>query len=229
MIKITSDPKIYSLGQSQTPVIVIDEFAESLSALRQIAQNHTHFSPAAGGYPGLRAPLPSAYSRQLIQVVTPLIKSVYALPEQAEGRCCHALFSLVTHAPQALTLLQRLPHFDTVLPHYFAIMHYLGEGDFGGTGFFCHRATAIERVTEENKRILIDSLRREIEKSAPPARYVTGPDERFAMLDSVGYRANRLLIYPGNLLHSGLIHADRDICPDAVKGRLTANIFINFS
>lgn len=229
MINIKQQPEVRIVGASQTPVIVVDNVCEHLDVLRRTAQEYAQFSPASGGYPGVRASLPAPYSRQLVTVLEPLIKSVYGLPASMKGRCCHQLFSLVTTAPENLTVLQRLPHFDTVLPDYFAIMHYLGEGDFGGTGFFCHRSTAIERVTEENKACFIDRVRHEVSQSLPSARYVAGSDDKFTMVDSVEYKTNRLLVYPGNFLHSGLIDAARDISACPLTGRLTANIFIDFT
>ncbi|MGY0650046.1 MAG: DUF6445 family protein, partial [Paraglaciecola chathamensis] len=62
----------------------------------------------------------------------------------------------------------------------------------------------------------------------PKMRYITESTEQFTLYDQVDYRPNRLVIYPGNLLHSGLIIPDRDISADPTEGRLTANIFIEF-
>ena len=48
------------------------------------------------------------------------------------------------------------------------------------------------------------------------------------LIGEVEYRPNRMVIYPGNLLHSGLIQPDRDINDDPASGRLTANLFLYF-
>ncbi|MDO3388492.1 DUF6445 family protein [Gilvimarinus sp. SDUM040013] len=223
------DPKVRLVGNGKTPVIVIDDFSDQIDALRQIANGYAHFSKATGGYPGQRAVLPSAYGGAIYNALESLIKSVYGLPSDNYGRCFHQLFSLVTNAEEDLSLLQRLPHFDTDKSSYFAVMHYLGDGDFGGTGFFRHRSSSIERVTVENKSLLTESVRREIEKSPPAPAYVQGSCDQFDMIDSIDYQMNRLLVYPGNLLHSGLINPARDVSHSVLKGRLTANIFVDFS
>jgi hypothetical protein len=53
-------------------------------------------------------------------------------------------------------------------------------------------------------------------------------DAHFTLYHAVDYRANRLVIYPGSLLHSGLIDPAHDIDDDPETGRLTANIFVDF-
>ena len=66
------------------------------------------------------------------------------------------------------------------------------------------------------------------EHGTPPARYCRGSDAHFELIHQVDYRPDRLLIYPGNLLHSGLIEPDRDLSADPARGRLTANLFLDF-
>lgn len=44
-------------------------------------------------------------------------------------------------------------------------------------------------------------------------------------MGKIDYRPNRLLIYPGTLLHSGLIDAGTDLDTSPLSGRLTVNIF----
>jgi hypothetical protein len=44
----------------------------------------------------------------------------------------------------------------------------------------------------------------------------------------IEYRPNRLVIYPGNLLHSTIVNPQTDIDANPSSGRLTTNIFINF-
>ena len=62
----------------------------------------------------------------------------------------------------------------------------------------------------------------------PAAGYITSSTDHYEIIDEFEYRTNRLVIYPGNLLHSGLVRPDRDINPDPSRGRLTANLFIDF-
>ncbi|MBU2887854.1 hypothetical protein KO507_18970 [Gilvimarinus agarilyticus] len=231
MIKIKQPlvENILLVGQSKTPVIVIDDFGDSLHGLRVVAQDYARFTPAQGGYPGCRAVLPSSYGSAVLSVLQPLIQSVYSLPDTAQGRCYQQFFSLVTKRPSELSTLQRLPHFDSDVSRYFAVMHYLGDGDFGGTGFFRHKASGVERVKPDNRSVFIESVRGELKQSEPAHEYIAGSNDRFEMTASVEYRVNRLMVYPGNLLHSGLINTATDINHCPLTGRLTANIFVDFS
>ena len=44
----------------------------------------------------------------------------------------------------------------------------------------------------------------------------------------IDYRPNRLVVYPGCLLHSGLVNPVIDVDSNPRTGRLTANIFVDF-
>ncbi|MFN6972740.1 MAG: DUF6445 family protein, partial [Rheinheimera sp.] len=63
---------------------------------------------------------------------------------------------------------------------------------------------------------------------APPQRYCVESNGHFELYQQLEYRQNRLVIYPGNLLHSSLVNPATDIAAAVSAGRLTANIFINF-
>jgi hypothetical protein len=68
-----------------------------------------------------------------------------------------------------------------------------------------------------------------METNGPPAeKYINASDDHYELIGEVEYRPNRMVIYPGNLLHSGLIQPDRDINDDPASGRLTANLFLYF-
>ena len=63
----------------------------------------------------------------------------------------------------------------------------------------------------------------------PAEKYINASDDQFELIDKIDHRPNRMAVYPGNLLHSGLIVPERDISGDPAKGRLTANMFIYFA
>jgi hypothetical protein len=52
---------------------------------------------------------------------------------------------------------------------------------------------------------------------------VNGFDE----IGRVEARFNRLVVYPSNLFHSGILPDDYDFNPDPRRGRLTTNIFLD--
>ena len=57
--------------------------------------------------------------------------------------------------------------------------------------------------------------------------YVRGSTNGFEEIGRVQARFNRLVVYPGNLFHSGILPDDYDFSPDPRRGRLTINIFLD--
>jgi hypothetical protein len=139
------------------------------------------------------------------------------------------VFSLITIPEHQLSPAQCVPHYDSTGPWYLAILHYLNPGEFCATGLFRHRPTGFERISAER----LDEFHRSSEAFVrehgdPPQKYINGSTEHFELYHQIEYRPNRLVAYPGNLLHSGLVDPERDIVADPRSGRLTANIFVDF-
>lgn len=218
------------VGIEKTPVMVLDDVMTDVQPLVGVASQWATFSEETeSGYPGQRAVLPSDYSRELLSVLEPMIRKTYSIEPARRMRCFRQLFSMVTRPETHLSVGQRVPHFDTRRPYYFAVMHYLNTGPFGGTGFFRHQPTSYERITDARFPLFVEQAEAHIkENGLPPARYCRDSGGQFELVEAVDYRPNRLLIYPGNLLHSGLIDPQRDLGEDPASGRLTANIFIDF-
>lgn len=222
---------IQIVGDEKTPVVVIDEPILSTDELVHYACKHAEFdSNDEFVYPGIRAELPAEYAKVLVPELVALISHLYNLPRSYDYRLIHQLFSLVTQPPEDLGPLQRMPHTDNRIPYYFATVHYLNSGDHAGTGFFRHRPTSYERITEDRYQHYIQTASAHMEANGLPAeKYINESDDHFELIAEVEYRPNRLVIYPSNLLHSGLIQPDRDINEDPANGRLTANLFLYFA
>lgn len=218
------------VGHEQTRVLVIDNFAGDIASIKRAACDVTNYAEdGKTGYPGIRTVLPAAYVDAVMAAVTPLLYKNYAIPEALNPHVELAYYSLLTTPARKLNPLQRLPHFDTHNPHYYAVLHYLNEGDFGGTGFFRHRPTGFERITDDRIDIYKQSASAFMAvRGLPEEKYINGSTNHYELITGVAYKANRLVIYPGNLLHSGLVTEAVDVCSDPEHGRLTANIFIDF-
>jgi hypothetical protein len=109
-------------------------------------------------------------------------------------------------------------------------LHYLNPSEHGGTAFYRHNPTGIERIKESNVDEYLSSVSLYFNQNGSPnGRYIDSSDQQFTKIGEIPYVQNRMAIYPGNCLHSGTIVADKDIDPNPLSGRLTANIFINFS
>ena len=230
-LNTTCRPDIRIVGDEKTPVVVIDEPIISTDELVHYASQHAKFSSDGGfAYPGIRADLPAEYAKVLVPELVALISHMYNTPRSYEHHLIHQLFSLITQKPEDLGPLQRVPHFDNHSPYYFATVHYLNPGNYAGTGIFRHRPTRYERIPEERYPSYVQAAESHIKAHGLPAeKYINASDEHFELIAELEYRPNRLIIYPGNLLHSGLIQPDRDISEDPANGRLTANLFLYFA
>ena len=220
-------PSLRRIGDHASPLVVVDDFTGGVDAVVGIADRLAPFPPPAGGYyPGLRRVLREGdaaawdYVRHSMRSVAPFVAGAF----DATGfDLIEASFSIVTTAPDALRPAQRAPHFDSTDPDYLAILHYLGGTDATGTAFYRQRSTGIERVSDANLAAFIADARG---GSAASHGYITGDNTYFAKIAEVAAVPDRLIIYQGCLLHSGIIPPGKPLSSDPLTGRLTANFFV---
>jgi hypothetical protein len=137
-----------------------------------------------------------------------------------------ASFSIVSLRPDQLRAVQRAPHFDSPDPNYFALLHYLRVPPGSGTAFYRQRSTGIERVTAQNIATFVRTAEA-IEPLLPKqSGYVQGSTEFYEQIGAVEAVPDRLIIYQGSLLHSGIIPPEMQFSTDPREGRLTANLFV---
>lgn len=218
-------PALQRFGTSQSPVVTIDGFSGDAGAVVEIAAALAPF-PATHGtyYPGLRRIITptdtdaNAYVEGILNAAAPFIGGAF---EFERFDLIEASFSMVTAAPSALSPQQRVPHFDSTDPAYIALLHYLS--DTPGTAFYRQRMTGIETVTDRNMGSYIHAAKRE---SATLIGYTSESNQHFEQIGQIAGTADRLAIYQGCLLHSGIIPAGMAFSDDPRRGRLTANIFI---
>lgn len=225
-------PVIQSVAVGEHQIVFIDDFLQEPGQLCAAALQ-SQFSEYPGvdqkkGYPGLRAAVPAAYSENLTDFLEPLIKANFQVPAQLAIRKSVCAFSLTSVRPEDLGPLQRTPHFDASTPYHMAVLLYLCDESHGGTGFYRHNSTGLQQITADTRDTYLDAYYQEINKRRPPARYFDRTDEQFTFLGMIPARFNRLVVYPGSLLHSACINPARSISSDARTGRLTANTFYDF-
>lgn len=222
-------PQLIYVGAQQTPVLIIDDLVADLQALLADVGSANFQQDPHSYYPGVRAMLPRPYVVAVLNAVYQLIYQVYQVPNTLRLKPQDIYYSLITTAEKDLKQLQCLPHFDSTAPYYFALLHYLSPEPHGGTGLFRHRPTGLEKITEATQQGYFQAAEQHLAiHGAPPQRYCVKSDEHFELYQELNYQQNRLLIYPGNLLHSSLVNSSTDISASISQGRLTANIFINF-
>lgn len=215
---------IHHVGTLREPVLVIDRATGIVPDLIDHAATRAVFQPAASigsFYPGLLGTLPTAYVDALVQSLLPLIARHFDTGPLRPRRV-RANLGLVTTPPHLLSPEQRMPHVDAADPLQFAAVHYLHDRDHGGTGFFRHRATGLERIDADTASRYHAALA--TEPPPPPGYPADGP--AFALTYACPPALDRLVVYRSALLHSGLIPALPDHPEDPRRGRLTANLFL---
>ena len=220
--------EIVGIGAIRWPLIIIDGSTTRPQELVRYACQAGAFEEVSGNlYPGLRAPMPLSFVRAMAQRLDPLIREVYELGAARLGRV-ECFFSIVTTQPEHLLPYQTIPHIDTTDPLHFATVHYLCDAGFGGTAFFRQDDTALERISSDEDRAWAAArdvcLGGAIGSSYPSAQTpgYTQNGQALAAFD-------RLIVYPSNALHAGIIHPTIEHSPDPQRGRLTATMFIGYN
>jgi len=215
---------VHRIGAEHQPVIVIDHAIDNPDA--HIAQaTRLEFSPIGPFFPGIRAPTSVNYTNSLCNALQPLLADIFGIDSaQWNGE---NFYSLVTTPPARLSPIQRIPHHDGAEESLIAVLHYLAQPSQGGTAFFRHRNTGFESITQSRFQTYQQSLEGDAQKNGiPPARYTQDGAPYFERIDSFDGNFNRMLIYRGVSLHSGIINNDLQFSPDPKIGRLTINGFL---
>lgn len=213
---------VIEVGRERNPLLCIDDFVADPEVLIARAAD-AHFIDAGPVYPGVRAPAPPDYLDCLIAAVSADVTRVFGAPPRASFELC--AFSMVTTPAAALRPVQRIPHFDGPERHRIAFLHYLCEGSQGGTSFFRHIATGFEAITPDRFDEYRDAIGRELAPRVVDPGYAHSGTRGFERIHRVDAVFNRLVVYRGNLLHSGDIHEHTVLSEDPRAGRLTVNGF----
>jgi hypothetical protein len=224
-------PELRRVGLSQSPVVVIDDFSGEADQAASLAEAFAPLSHAGSNsyYPGVRRHISqadqnaNAFVERLCERAAQFIAGAFDF----DGfELIEASFSMVTTDPARLLEPQRMPHFDSTDPGYLALLHYLRVPEGTGTAFYRQRSTGIEVVTDENLADFVRAAQAEVKLMPRDSGYIGGSNEYFEQIGAVEGVADRLIIYQGSLLHSGIIPPGMNFSADPREGRLTANIFV---
>jgi len=210
-------------GVEAQPVVVIDGFAPAAERFVDDA-SFLSFAPMGEHYPGVRARVPDALLRPLLDDLGPIVADVFG---PGEAAVVDAFYSLVTTPPAALTPIQRLPHIDEVSPKRLALLHYLSHDETSGTAFFRHRATGWESLDAARLPAYRAALDADIGRhGVPPPGYIAGDTPIFDQVAHHQGRFTRAILYRSNLLHCAAIPPGMAFAADPERGRLTVNTFL---
>ncbi|HEY0044719.1 MAG TPA: DUF6445 family protein [Allosphingosinicella sp.] len=219
-------PELLRFGTGGSPVVVIDGFSGAVDEVVGLAAALSPFpSYRTSYYPGPRRTIGEgdrdayAYVVRTLETAAPFIGGAFDIDR---FDLLQASFSMVTTPPEALAPPQRAPHFDSVDPRYIAVLHYLSDTPGTGTAFYRQRSTGIERVDEGNLQAFVAAAK----AAGGASGYIQGSDAHYEQIGAVEAVPDRLVIYQGCLLHSGIIPPDMVLSADPRRGRLTANIFV---
>ena len=223
-------PELRRFGNSESPVVVVDDFSGDVEAVARIADALAPYPDVDRGYyPGVRRLISrddveaDAYVERTCRDAAQFIAGAF---DFERFDLVEASFSIVSAKPTDLALRQRAPHFDSTDQNYLAILHYLRVPSNSGTAFYRQRVTGIEKITELNVSTFVPVAQAEAGKLSPDSGYILGSDESYEQIGAVEAVADRLLIYQGSLLHSGIIPKEMTLSTDPREGRLTANLFV---
>ncbi|MGH8026594.1 MAG: DUF6445 family protein [Pseudoxanthomonas sp.] len=214
-----------SIGNEGAPLLIIDNLVSDPDRLVRKAAR-SHFVGQTSMFPGIRAPAPPSYQRFLETTLNPLLRECFGMaPGSFTFPMCH--FSLVTLPPEKLAFLQRVPHIDSVRGNGLATVHYLFQGDWGGTAFYRHRRSGFEYIDEQRRDSYFRCLEQESRNNAAGSGYIDDDTELFERIAKVEGVFNRMVVYRRNSLHSGRIDNTRVPPADPLSGRLSINSFID--
>ena len=218
-----ANTRVETVGQEGTKIIRVADVFKAPEEIVEAAatQSYAHINPH---YPGIRAEVDSGLLGALCEAVSQLVAAHLGQPKRTW--IGQAWYSIVTHDPAQLTPIQRLPHFDGFDENQLAIMIYLNHTAHGGTAFYRQKTTGYERITEGRFSEFRAQLERGMRASGlPPARYITDGAPHYEKIADFGATFNSLILYPGMLLHSGVIDNELPLPSDPKTGRLTLNGF----
>ena len=218
-----------NIGAEHVPVWILDDVILAPEQLVELASEQDgirYKAQSSDFYPGIRKAAPNAYQHLLVKLFNQLILGGEA---KSSPHVLMSAFSIANTPVSQLRPIQMLPHFDTPDSQQFAVVHYLCDATHGGTAWYRHRNTGYERITTDrlvpyNRQIKQQAIAENIHLNP---HYINHSTALFEQIHSVEAKFNRAVIYPSNALHSGNIQADKGLCADPKKGRLTVSSFVS--
>jgi hypothetical protein len=217
------------VGHEQQPVLKIDACMQGIDKIRQRAIALNNFEKADTYYPGIRMLMHPMYAMAIAKVYKQYIEHFFGLDLKKVKKVASA-YSIVTVPAQELNILQRIPHFDAPSQNSLAMVHYLCEAATSGTSLYRHRETGYEFVNAQRHQSYIKTIEPELQTSAlRPSRYMCGDTAEYEVIASFEAVYNRLVMYRGSSLHSGIITPEYNFDSSPETGRLTIATFIEFN
>ena len=218
------------VGQEENPILVVDGLLANPASAVDFAEAEVKFVPGPAGtyFPGLRGRSSDAYVATFLEKLEPAMRETFCLRDNVRLAVSN-MFSLTTIPGSQLRPLQRVPHVDNFGPRGLAVVHFLFDEPLGGTGFFRHRATGWETLSEEQSDRYNRMVAHQLEEGPLPPGYLYEDSAHFELLFDTKPAMDRLVLFSGHQLHSATIADSVSLPNDVRTGRLTINSFIALS
>lgn len=219
----------FTVGQEAEPVITVENCMAGAERIRQHAIERNQFVPADTFYPGIRMRIPLIYTVALAKNLRHHIKRIFGFDSRNVKKAVSS-YSIVTVPPDELTLLQKIPHFDAATKKSVAAIHYLTTAPEAGTAMYRHRETGYEYVDSARYSTYMEVVKSQFtSQDREPEGYIQGSTPEYEMIESFSAQFNRVVMYRGSSLHSGIIPPRYNFDPSPETGRLTITTFIEFA
>ncbi|WP_323815701.1 DUF6445 family protein [Cellvibrio sp. NN19] len=217
--------RVDHVGNEKTPVLIIDNFLHQAEALLGFAVKFGDFHDGTDFYPGIQSKVPEFYSQALQTYLPELICNAFNITRDHISHS-QSMYSMVLTPPAKLAPPQSRPHVDTIHKQKLACVHYLCTPEKGGTSLYRHKATGFESLSPERMDEYADYLEQEAKDTNWQKKYINGSNQYYEEIGRYEANINRLIMYPGDVLHSASIPENFQFRPNPIIGRLTLNSFI---
>lgn len=205
------------LGNEGVPLWTLDDCHSGADQLCAHAAQQIFERRQGDYYPGLRAPVPPGYAAW----IGTYLGAVVGANRPAAVDLLNTTFAIACDDPAELAPIQLIPHFDGPDEDLYATVHYLCRAPFKGTAFYRHRRTGFERITAQRLAAWHTGLAQDSRQFGMPAgHYIAGSSPAFEQIAEAALRFNRMIVYPANCLHSGMLD-DTPLSNSAGGARLT--------
>ncbi|MDG0970641.1 MAG: DUF6445 family protein [Porticoccaceae bacterium] len=219
----------FKIGADQQELLCVDAYMQGVDKLRQHAIRSNNFAVADSFYPGIRMNISDAYIVELVRNFQGILGDFFNLDLRTLKKAA-SKYSIVTTAPEDLKLMQRIPHFDAPSKNSLAVIHYLCDAPDSGTAFYRHDQTGYEYVDEDRFEKYERSIVQRFQNpTLRPNGYMGANTQGYSEITAFPAVYNRLLMYRGSSLHSGIIGPNYNFDPSPETGRLTITSFIEFA
>lgn len=214
------------ISQSDHSLIAtLDAPEESAKWLKAASNYRPDWVLPTNSYPGLWAKVPNNYFQFIHEVLQAFSNTYNYSAKNIRRVSCN--YALVTQKHESLNPFQTIPHFDTPMNDQIALVHYLCDEQFGGTGFYQHVNSKITRVNRNNHDSFVNTVKQQLEELDPTTpEYIADNHPLFKRTHYEHAQFGRLVAYPANLLHSACIPTPLPESQDLRSGRLTITSFI---